>query len=181
MELNTVILNYTNVYKKKKRTYVGSKPWRLPAPPPPAALVGLGAPQLWARRRAVKGAVFLPPPLITSGWRASERLLPPLGLSLLKLQRPCTSAIAPNRAVKVQRDSTVTPETCSPLFRREAICVHIIITECGKCWKCSSFPVECALLKPSVKSLLACKIVGIFCECPLIKSSLSPWVGWSFL
>ena len=168
--------------KKKKKTYVESEPWRLPDPTPTLCWLALVPPALSeaASRAGVLCSVSLPPPPITSGWRASEPLLP-LRLSPLKLQRPFTSAVTPNRVVKVQRDSPVTPETRSSLYWMEAICVHIVIAECGKHWKCSSFPVECALLKSSVKSLLACKIVGIFCECPLIKSSLSPRVGWMFL
>lgn len=169
---------------KQNKTYTESEPWRLPdtAPPLPPHWLALVPPALSeaASPAGCRGSVS-PSTSHQSGWRASEPLLLPLRLSPLKLQRPCSSAIAPNRVVKVQRDSTVTPETRSPLFRMEAICVPIAIAQCGKRWTSSLFPVECALLKPSVKSLLACKIVSIFCECPLIKSSLSPRVGWTFL
>ena len=168
---------------KKKKNLRGKRALETFGPYPHPALAGLGAPssERGGEPCGVLCSVSLPPPPITSGWRASEPLLLPLRLSPLKLQGPCTSAIAPNRVVKVQRDLTVTPETRSSLFRMGSICVHIVIAECGKHWKCSSFPVECALLKSSVKSFLACKIVGIFCECPLIKSSRLPRVGRTFL
>ena len=139
---------------------------------------------LWARRWDVRVGCAVrfctSPTPFASGCRASEGLLcldPDnagcLWLCPLKLQRPCTSAVAPSIVIKVQRDLAVTAETSSPLFQDgDYLCSYLLLhkpAECGKCWKCALFPIEWALLKPSVKSLLACKIVGIFCEMPSHK------------
>lgn len=43
----------------------------------------------------------------------------------LKVQRPCTSAIAPSPVTEVQKDSALMTETSSPVSRMENIYVHI--------------------------------------------------------
>lgn len=91
---------------------------------------------------AVRFCTF--PTLFTSGCRASEGLLclDPgsagcLWLCPLKLQRPCTSAVAPSILIKVQRDLAVTTETSSPLFQDgHYLCSYLLLhrpAECGKC------------------------------------------------
>lgn len=97
---------------------------------------------------------------------------------------PCTSAIMPCRIVKMQRGVAVPREPVPSLFLggmnsgSSLICRHM---HCGRCCQCTLFHIECALLKPSVRSFPARKIANIFCEMPLMKSSLSPWIGWMFL
>ena len=71
----------------------------------------------------------------------------------------------------------VTTETSSPLYLGGRLfSLHIYNCtdlQCGQHCRSTSFPAECSLLKPSGKSLLACKIVNLFCEMPLMKPSLS--------
>lgn len=55
------------------------------------------------------------------------------------------------------------------------LCAYLLLykfAECVKCCKYTSFLIEHALLKPSAKPFLACKLVNVFYEMPLIRSSI---------
>lgn len=96
-----------------------------------------------------------------------------LRLSQLKRQSLAPLRLLPGSSLKCP-EVRLRLERRPPLsfWDRGCLCSYLSLyksAECGKCCKGASFPKEYALLKPSVKSLLAYKIVDIFCEMPTHK------------